>query len=78
MLTIIVERKKCIGCGSCELICPILFKISKKDGKCILLKGKKKNKYYILKNINNNFYSTLKDTSENCPINIIKVSKTKK
>ena len=38
MLVVTLQRDKCIGCNYCEELCPSLFKMSKKDGKSVLLK----------------------------------------
>ncbi|WGH27208.1 MAG: ferredoxin [Candidatus Shikimatogenerans bostrichidophilus] len=76
MITIILNRKKCIGCSNCELINPFFFKISKIDGKSILLKSKKKKELFILKQVNNFFLKILKKTSKICPVKIIKIIKS--
>lgn len=36
MIKITIEREKCIGCGSCEAVCPQYWKISQ-DGKADFL-----------------------------------------
>ncbi|MBU4205097.1 ferredoxin [Patescibacteria group bacterium] len=35
MSKIILEREKCIGCGSCQTLCPKYFEISE-DGKALI------------------------------------------
>ncbi|WGH26533.1 MAG: ferredoxin [Candidatus Shikimatogenerans bostrichidophilus] len=75
MITIILYRKKCIGCSYCEINSPLFFKISKKDGKTILLNSFKKKKFYILKNIDNFFLKNLIKTSKTCPLKIINIQK---
>lgn len=40
MSKIIIEREKCIGCGSCVALCPKYFKMSD-DGKSSLEAGKR-------------------------------------
>ncbi|MDH3004506.1 MAG: ferredoxin [Candidatus Shikimatogenerans sp. JK-2022] len=75
MLTIIYNRKKCIGCNSCVLICPLFFIMSNLDGKSILLNSKLKKNYYVLKNIDNIFFKILLKTTKICPIKIIKLIK---
>ncbi len=40
MSKIIIEREKCIGCGSCAALCPKYFKIGE-DGKSALNGGKR-------------------------------------
>ncbi|WGH25550.1 MAG: ferredoxin [Candidatus Shikimatogenerans bostrichidophilus] len=75
MITIVLNRNKCIGCSTCALICPFYFKLSKLDGKSKLLKSIKKKNYYILKNIKNKNYNNLIKASIMCPVKIIKVIK---
>jgi ferredoxin len=38
-MKISVDKKKCIGCGACEAICPITFEL--KDGKSVVKKQPK-------------------------------------
>lgn len=40
MSKIIIEREKCIGCGSCSALCPKYFEIID-DGKSYLKNGKR-------------------------------------
>lgn len=77
MITIILNRKKCIGCSSCVIVCPLFFQMSKKDGKSILLKSVKKKNMYVLKNIDNIFLKNLIKSSKVCPVKIIKIIKKK-
>ncbi|MDH3003768.1 MAG: ferredoxin [Candidatus Shikimatogenerans sp. JK-2022] len=73
MINLIINKKKCIGCGNCELICPFFFKISKVDGKIILINSIKNKNLLILKNIDNYFLKILQKTVEICPVKIIKL-----
>ena len=43
MSKIIIEREKCIGCGSCAALCPKYFKMDD-DGKSSLPAGKRDSK----------------------------------
>jgi ferredoxin len=45
MFKIIHYRTKCIGCGICYEIEPILWRISKKDGKATLLNSESKKEF---------------------------------
>jgi ferredoxin len=71
MAKIILERQKCIGCGSCEAVCPKYFKLVE-DGKATLLGSKSQGE---------NFELEVKETgctqqaAENCPVQCIKVKK---
>jgi ferredoxin len=43
MSKIILEREKCIGCGSCAAICPKYFEL-KEDGKSSVIGGQRDEK----------------------------------
>lgn len=32
-----VDQEKCIGCGTCEAICPNVFKVEEADGKMVAI-----------------------------------------
>lgn len=42
-----IDKEKCIGCGSCEAICPKVFEL--KDGKAHVKKGQEKSKLPCVK-----------------------------
>jgi len=52
-----VDKKVCIGCGSCEAICPEVFKL--KQGKA---------EVKIQKNID-----CVKEAAQSCPVDAIKI-----
>ena len=54
-----VDKEKCIGCGSCESICPEVFEI--KEGKSTVKKGQE-----------NSQASCVKEAIETCPVDAIK------
>ena len=72
MAKIIHYRNKCIGCGICFEMQPEVWRMSKKDGKAILLKAAAKKELFILE-----IHKALIDKSAMvataCPVNIIKV-----
>jgi ferredoxin len=55
---VIVDKDKCIGCGSCAALCPDVFEI--KGGKAIVKKGKEKSKD-----------PCVKEATESCPVEAI-------
>ncbi len=74
MFKIIHFRHKCIGCNACVEVAPYRWRISKKDGKSVLIEGKEKK----------GIYSTLVSEDElqenilaaqNCPVKIIRIEK---
>jgi len=50
LMKVVYDRKKCIGCGSCAVVCADFWEMAK-DGKAILKKGKlnqKTTKYEVV------------------------------
>ncbi len=72
MHKIIQYRNKCIGCGVCYEQQPELWRMSKKDGKAILLKGTKKKNIFVL-NVTATEAAKAKLVAGSCPIRIIKI-----
>ncbi len=72
MPKVIQYRDKCIGCGICFEMQPCLWRMSKKDGKAVLLKAEQKKKVFILPLAFEKQEQTL-ETAKACPMNIIKV-----
>ncbi|MFW6285830.1 MAG: ferredoxin [Nanoarchaeota archaeon] len=74
--TIILNQKKCIGCGACMLSNPIYYKILK-TGKMDIVNSKinKSNKNEkILKSIKQDYELNLR-SSKSCPVNCILILK---
>jgi len=74
MPNIIHYRDKCIGCGICYEMMPMVWRMSKKDGKATLLKSELKKKTYVLQ-IDASLVEDSKKVAEACPVKIIKVNK---
>jgi ferredoxin len=71
MLSISYFRSKCIGCNGCVEADPNRWRVSKKDGKSILIDGiKKKDVYNATVGIEE--LDALKSAAINCPTKIIK------
>jgi ferredoxin len=72
-MKIILERQKCIGCGSCESLCPKYWQMGQ-DGKIKLLGSQKKAG-------TENFELTVKEVgctqeaADSCPVQCIKIEK---
>lgn len=72
MKRIIHYRDKCIGCYACVEVAPDRWRISRKDGKSVLLGGiQKKNTWSVL--IHDIELPENIQASENCPVNVIRV-----
>lgn len=72
MVTIILQRQKCIGCNYCTELVPERWCMSKKDGKAVLLGAVEKKGFWMVKvpisekNKNSN-------AAKGCPVKIIQV-----
>lgn len=73
MIQVTLHRTKCIGCIACTEHAPQRWRMSKKDGKSVLLGGKetKKNVFNVAVT-EDELESNLK-AAEACPVRIIKV-----
>lgn len=69
---IIHLRNKCIGCNACVESAPNRWRISKKDGKSVLIGAKEKKGIYIAV-ANKDEYPENLEASKNCPVNIIRI-----
>ncbi len=78
MIIITHQRDKCIGCNYCVELAEEQWRMSKKDGKSVLLGAVNKKGFHTLRVpmdddevLHNN-----EKAAEACPVNIIKVSQT--
>lgn len=67
-------RSKCIGCNACVEAAPQRWKMSKKDGKSVLLGAKEKKGIYSVVVHESEYESNIR-AARNCPVHIIKVEK---
>ncbi len=74
MFRIIHHRQKCIGCNACVEVAPNRWRISKKDGKSVLIEGKEKKGIYNAQVSDDELAENL-IASQNCPVNIIRIEK---
>jgi ferredoxin len=72
MPKIIHYRNNCIGCGICQEQQPEFWRMSKKDGKAVLLQATNKKDIYQL-TIHANQQTTSVQIAAACPVKIIKV-----
>lgn len=71
---IIQYRQKCIGCNACVEAAPQRWRMSKKDGKSVLLGAtQKKGIYSVI--VHPDEYEPNLEAAKNCPVHIIKVEK---
>lgn len=76
MLIITLQRAKCIGCTYCAERSPIHFRMSKKDGKSVLLHSEEKKGFFTLKTHSEQEYNNTVKAAQACPVKIISVKKT--
>jgi ferredoxin len=72
MIVITLQREKCIGCNYCVEVAAYRWRMSKKDGKAVLLGGKEKRGFYTAR-VNNDEFEDNKIAAERCPVKIIHV-----
>ena len=73
MVIITLQREKCIGCNYCAEFAPDCFRMSKKDGKSVLLRTEDKKGFYTLKTRNVGALEPCEKAAKACPVNIISV-----
>jgi len=71
-IRIIHYRQKCIGCNACVEAAEQRWRMSKKDGKSVLIGAKEKKGIYTVI-VNDQEYESNLEAAKNCPVNIIKV-----
>lgn len=71
-IRIIHYRQKCIGCNACVEAAEQRWRMSKKDGKSVLIGAKEKKGIYTVI-VNGQEYESNLEAAKNCPVNIIKV-----
>ncbi len=71
MVVVTLHRKKCIGCNYCVELAPEHFKMSKKDGKSVLLFSKEKKGFFTYKTPDNASFDPCEQATKACPVNII-------
>ena len=76
MVIITLQRAKCIGCNYCVELAPEQFRMSKKDGKSVLLHSTEKKGFFTLKSHDDSIMESSVKAKEACPVKIISVKKT--
>lgn len=73
MVVVTLQRNKCIGCNYCVELAPNQFRMSKKDGKSVLLQAKDKKGFFTLKSNDHLIFGDCEKAAKACPVNIISV-----
>lgn len=74
MVIITLQRNKCIGCNYCVELAPKQFRMSRKDGKSVLLHAAEKKGFHTLKSPDDSIYEEVTKAKEACPVKIIQVN----
>lgn len=72
MMRIIQHRAKCIGCFACVEANPERWRMSRTDGKSVLIGGKQKREHFIAV-VSDSEAELNRRARENCPVKIIHV-----
>lgn len=73
MPVIVYRRNKCIGCNYCTEHAPDFWRMSKKDGKSVLLNSIEKSGRWNLR-ISDADVEANKKAAEACPVRVIEVN----
>ncbi len=73
MVVITLQRAKCIGCNYCVELDPEHFRMSKKDGKTVLLHSQEKRGFHTTKTPNDDVFEAADKAAKACPVKIITV-----
>lgn len=73
MVIITLQRNKCIGCNYCQEFAPEYFRMSKKDGKSVLLKSIDKKGFFTYRTPVADVFEVCKKAADACPVKIISV-----
>ncbi|WP_447951870.1 ferredoxin [Chryseobacterium koreense] len=73
MVIVTLQRDKCIGCNYCAEFAPEYFRMSKKDGKSVLLKSLDKKGFHTLKTPHHEAAESCEKAAKACPVKIISV-----
>jgi ferredoxin len=73
MVVVTLQRAKCIGCNYCVEMAPKNFRISKKDGKSVLLNSVEKKGFFTLKSPDDSILEANILAKDACPVKIISV-----
>ena len=70
-MKIILERPKCIGCGSCVAVCPKFFELASDDDGLADLKGSTQNGENFELEVAE--VDCVKEAVDICPVQVIKI-----
>lgn len=72
LIQITQQRDKCIGCNYCVELAPDRWRMSKKDGKSVLLEAKSKKGFHTV-SVHEMERTENQAAADACPVNIIRL-----
>ncbi len=72
MIQITQQRDKCIGCNYCVELAPERWRMSKKDGKSVLLEAQNKKGFHTI-TVHEMELAENKAAADACPVKIIRI-----
>lgn len=75
MISIHQYRDRCIGCHACAEIAPEYWRLSRQDGKAVLVGGKESKKGILHLVLPDSEWDVNEQARKACPVNIIQVKK---
>lgn len=72
MVIITQQRDKCIGCNYCVELARAQWRMSKKDGKSVLLGARERKGFHTVK-VDDEFFEPNVKAAQACPVKIISV-----
>ncbi len=74
-MKIVLEQKKCIGCGACAALDPAHFKMKPDNSKAELLKPNRKNADDVFEEDVQEITTDSQDATDSCPVQCILLEK---
>ena len=71
MIKVMHLKEKCIGCNACVEVDKFRWRISKNNGKCVLIEGVEKTGWFTAL-VGEDELENLQKAKNVCPVNIIK------
>lgn len=71
MVVVTLQKNKCIGCNYCVEVAPRHFRMSKKDGKSVLLHSEDKRGFSTLRLTDDLQLDVCEQAAKACPVKII-------
>lgn len=71
MFVVTLRRQKCVGCHYCQEVAPDFFRLSRKDGKSVLLQSEHKRDVWVRREQVGSIPPGVEQAYKGCPVHII-------